>query len=136
MKETVEMMETVAYLFHVRDEIGNTPTWREFAALDFTPGHGETILEQWALVRRSDAEAEIASLQARVEELERAVRDLLDTGEAEAKATLAAQVATENFSDPRPEQRQQTAAMLAASAAEKRARAALAAAPKPGGDHG
>jgi hypothetical protein len=59
-------------------------------------------------------------------ELLEALQEVLSAHEAEAKATLSWENARENFSDPRPEGGALTKALLRASEADKKARAAIA----------
>jgi hypothetical protein len=67
-----------------------------------------------------------AALIASAPELLEALRDVLDTRNAEAKAATAYQVAFENFGDARPEAVAHERAMRAASAAEAKARVVIA----------
>lgn len=70
--------------------------------------------------------AEFAVQETALSAAREALRDLLDALDDEAKAQLAAEVAADNYSDPKPELRQHEAAMIRASEAAKKARAALA----------
>lgn len=70
--------------------------------------------------------ADRESLATRVDALERALRNVLNTREAEAAAMLSAKNAEENFSASERELDAMTVAMVAASEAEKNARELLA----------
>ncbi len=61
----------------------------------------------------------------RVEALETMLNRMLDSREAEARATLACEVAMDNYSDPKPNMDAMQDAMVAASLIEKEARALL-----------
>lgn len=107
--------EYEARLTELRDE-------RDQAVLD-----ASEFQDKWdrEIDRRQDAESRATAAEAREAKLREALRDVLDTREAEAKATLTVDNATQNFTNPRREFDAMTAAMIAASEAEKRARAAL-----------
>lgn len=77
-----------------------------------------------ALVCRAEA------AERRAKELEQALRSVLDTRNAEAKAMMAWQVAADNFTNAKREQNHAERLLLAASNAEKAARELLDAARK------
>lgn len=73
--------------------------------------------------------------ERRAKELEQALRSVLDTRNAEAKAMMAWQVAADNFTNAKREQNHAERLLLAASNAEKAARELLDAA-RSGSAHG
>ena len=72
----------------------------------------------------------IDAQSALIRELVGALEAVLAANNQEAKAAMAANVAVENFSDPRPELTKYEAAMLASSNATAKARAALSRVPE------
>ena len=73
--------------------------------------------------------AQVATVKEAADEIERLrglLRNVLDAGEAEAKAEAEMRNAQRNYTNPRPYVDAWEQAMLAASNAEKEARAALA----------
>jgi hypothetical protein len=60
------------------------------------------------------------------DELYAVLREVIEAGLAYARTTLTADVAVDNFSDPHPELREQTAAISRLSTAEANARSVLA----------
>lgn len=96
----------------------------EFIKIDDGQSTHARTAKEWLDLARADLASRSTSGSS-AESLATALRDVLDTGEAEAKATLTAINADNNFSDSSLEDRAQERAMLAASAAEKRAREVL-----------
>lgn len=68
----------------------------------------------------------IDELKQQLDELLAALENVLLAHKQEAKAQRAYEVANENYSDPKPESEAWGSAMIEASAAEKRAYAAIA----------
>jgi cell division septum initiation protein DivIVA len=73
----------------------------------------------------ADCNREVLELRDRIAELERRGLALIEALESEAKAILANVNAQENFSDPEPEERAMTNAMVRASVVMHEFKAAL-----------
>ena len=96
--------------------------------IDWTPKELIELRERCAFYERTNAEqaAILNRVIAERDDYRAALEEVLDTRNAEAKAQLSYDVANENYTDPKPESEAWGKAMIAASAAEKKARELLA----------
>ena len=98
------------------------------------PQHPVSALKAELSTLRTDAasciqekDKEIAALWRQIGEARQHLRLVLAARNAEAKATLAVNVALDNYTDPNPDVRAQERAMIEASRVERKAREYLAA---------